>query len=74
MGIDEPWDDEPPRQVQCLHPARDGRGRGQRGDAPIGADHHVEGRRARGPRLHDPPPMQYAWLCVHAYSFPCRRQ
>src|SRR2546422_6402341 len=29
MGIDEPWDDEPPRQVQCLHSARYGRGRSE---------------------------------------------
>ena len=31
-------------------------------------------RRARGPRLQDPPPMQHELLCSHAFSFPRVRQ
>jgi hypothetical protein len=74
MRIDEPWGDEPPRQIDHRHIARHGRRRGQCGDAPIGANHEIETRRARGTRLQDSTTMQHERLRSHAFSFPRVRQ
>ena len=56
MRIDEPWGDQPPRQVDRPHTAWHGRRWGQRGNTPICANHKVKARRTRVSCLQDPTP------------------
>jgi hypothetical protein len=51
MRIDEPWGDQPPRQVDRQHLTRHRRWWGQGGDVPIRANHEVAAHRTFGPRL-----------------------